>query len=66
MAKARGRPRNAEPSEILTVTVEPKLIEYLEILRKKQGFGGSHSAIAREFIWKEVNRLIEARRLEEK
>lgn len=59
-----GRPRNEEATTSLTVTaVEPKLVAYLDDLHKMQGFGNSVSAIARGFIWKEVNRLIETGRL---
>jgi hypothetical protein len=47
--------------------VEPKLLDYLQDLADKQGFGGSSkSAVARNFIWKEVNRLIEVGRLPER
>ena len=65
MAKRKnGRPKNDEETKTLEVTgVEPKLLTYLEDLQKMQGFGNSLSAIARGFIWKEVNRLIEAGRL---
>lgn len=69
MAKGRknGRPRNEEPTEKIEVTgVERKLLDYLEDLRKLQGFGNSQSAIARNLIWKEVNRLIEAGRLKQR
>ena len=65
--RKNGRPRNNEPTGTLEVTgVEPKLLEYLEDLRKAQGFGNSMSAIARGFIWKEVNRLIESGRLKQR
>lgn len=67
MPRKAGRPKNTEQSAKLELTgVEPKLIQYLEALRLKQGFGRSHSEIARLFIWAEVNRLIENGRLEEK
>lgn len=46
--------------------MESKLISYLDELVGKQGFGNSRSAVARNFIWKEVNRLIEAERLKER
>lgn len=60
----RGRPKNEEVTTALEITgTEPKLIAYLEDLKQMQGFGNSLSAIARTFIWKEVNRLIEAGRL---
>ena len=62
-----GRPENRHETASFEVSgVEPKLVEYLEELVKKQGFGTSRSAVARNFIWKEVNRLIEAGRLEER
>lgn len=48
------------------VTCEPKLIEYLHDLIDLQGFGTSKSAIGRNFIWKEVNRLIETKRLKQR
>jgi hypothetical protein len=49
--------------EPLEVGVEPKLLAYLLDLKKMQGFGNSRSSIARSFIWKEVNRLLETGRL---
>lgn len=65
--RKNGRPRNEEASKALEVTgVEPKLLDYLEDLRKLQGFGNSISAIARGFIWNEINRLIEAGRLKQR
>jgi len=65
--RKNGRPKNEEVADTLEVTgAEPKLRAYLEDLRKLQGFGNSVSAIARGFIWKEVNRLIEARRLKQR
>ena len=65
--KKNGRPRNEEPTSTLEVAgVEPRLLEYLEDLRKLQGFGNSISAIARGFIWLEVNRLIESGRLKQR
>jgi len=67
MKRKNGRPRNEEETATLEVTgAEPKLLVYLENLHKMQGFGNSISAIARGFIWKEVNRLIEAGRLKQK
>lgn len=65
--KKNGRPTNDEATTTLEVTgVEPKLIEYLKDLKAKQGFGNSLSAIARGFIWNEVNALIAANRLKER
>lgn len=63
----KGRPKNEEATSKLEVTgVEPKLLEYLEDIRKLQGFGNSLSAIARGFIWNEVNRLIAAGRIKQR
>ena len=67
IAKKNGRPKNEEANAALEVTgAEPKLLAYLEDLQKMQGFGNSLSAIARTFIWKEVNRLIESGRLKQR
>lgn len=60
-----GRPANDSTSFELT-GVEPKLLEYLQDLVGMQGYGGSKSAVARNFIWKEVNRLIEVGRLQQR
>lgn len=65
--RKNGRPKNEEESASFEVTgVEPKLLVYLEELRRMQGFGNSQSAIARNFVWKEVNRLLETGRLKPK
>jgi hypothetical protein len=66
-----GRPTKSEGGEEPALVkfemgVEPKLLDYLGDLVKKQGFGNSKSAIARSFIWLEVNRLIEVGRLSER
>jgi len=64
--RAKTRPNDDEGSAHFDVTCEPKLVAYLEDLREMQGFGNSKSAIARNFIWQEVNRLIEAKRLKQR
>jgi hypothetical protein len=68
MAKGKnGRPKNQEATSTLEVAgVEPKLLAYLKDLHKLQGFGNSSSAIARGFIWNEVNRLIAEGRLKQR
>jgi len=65
MAKG-GNGSNDQGLVKFEIGVEPKLLEYLGDLVKKQGFGNSKSAVARQFIWQEVNRLIERNRLEER
>jgi hypothetical protein len=65
--RKNGRPKNEEATTTLEVTgAEPKLLAYLDDLQKLQGFGNSKSAIARAFIWKEVNRLLETGRLKQR
>lgn len=65
--RKNGRPKNGEVAATLEVTgAEQKLLAYLDDLQKMQGFGNSMSAIARGFIWKEVNRLIESGRLKQR
>lgn len=65
-SRKKGRPHNEEEADHFDVSCEPKLVAYLEDLVKLQGFGNSKSAVARNFIWQEVNRLIEVRRLKER
>jgi hypothetical protein len=60
-----ARPRNSEASVVVEVTIPPKLVRYLDALKDKGGFGVSRPDVVREFVWKEVNRLIEVGRLEE-
>ncbi len=60
-----ARPRNKNPSVKIDVTVSPKLARYLDELRDKDGFGSSRPEIVRNFVWKEINRLLEIGRLEE-
>ena len=60
-----GRPRNPESSVPVEVSLTPKTIKYLDTLRGKEGFGYSRQEIIRNFIWIEINRLIEAGRLNE-
>jgi hypothetical protein len=61
-----GRPRNTELSTPLEVAMPQKLLDYLDSLHTKGGFGSSRADIVRNFTWKEVNRLIEVGRLNER
>lgn len=58
-----ARPRNPETSTPVEIALSPKLVEYLDTLKDMEGFGGSRAEIIRNFVWKEVNRLIETSRL---
>lgn len=58
-----ARPRNPEASVTIEIQVSPKLLAYLDRLKEAEGFGSSRPEIIRNFVWKEVNRLIEVGRL---
>lgn len=58
-----ARPRNTEASTPVEVALSPKLLAYLDALKEAEGFGSSRAEIIRNFVWKEVNRLIEAGRI---
>ena len=60
-----ARPRNPEATVLLEVGFSPKTIKYLDILRDKEGFGATRPEIVRNFVWKEINRLLETNRLKE-
>ena len=61
-----ARPRNSEASIPVEIALSPKLIEYLDALKELEGFGSSRAEIIRNFVWKEVNRLLEVGRLTSK
>lgn len=58
-----ARPRNQEASAIVEVAMTPKLVQCLDALKDLEGYGNSRAEIIRNFVWKEVNRLIEVGRL---
>ena len=58
-----GRPKNTHETIPVEFTASPKLVHYLDELQNDEGFGSSRAEIARNFVWKEVNRLIETGRL---
>jgi hypothetical protein len=60
-----ARPRNPEATVLIEVGLTPKAIKYLDTLKEKDGFGSSRADIIRTFVWKEINRLIEVKRLDE-
>jgi hypothetical protein len=60
-----ARPRNQEATVLVEIGFSPKTIKYLDMLKDKEGFGSSRPEIVRNFVWKEINRLIEAARLPE-
>ncbi len=60
----QGRPKNLHKSVTVTITATPKLAQYLDDLIKEEGFGNSRAEIAKNFVWKEINRLISAGNLD--
>ena len=61
-----GRPKNDHESVAIEFAASPKLVKYLDELKKLEGFGANRAEIARTLVWKEVNRLIEVERLKPK
>jgi hypothetical protein len=60
---AGGRPKSEVETTPIEFKATPKLVQYLDALKDDEGFGNSRAEIARNFVWKEVNRLIEVGRL---
>ena len=60
-----ARPKNTEATVYFEVGFSPKAVRYLDLLKGKDGFGSSRADITRSFVWKEINRLIEVKRLDE-
>ena len=56
--KPKGRPTKA-----VEVAATPKLLAYLDRLVEMEGYGNSRAEVARGFVWKEVNRLLEVKLL---
>jgi len=54
------KPPKSDPIEFATT---PKLVAYLDDLVAAEGFGNTRAEIARNFVWKEINRLLEQNRL---
>lgn len=61
-----ARPKNIQASVTIELIVTPKLVAYLDELKEAEGYGVTRSEIIRNFVWKEVNRLIETGRLKSK
>lgn len=60
-----GRPKNKQESSKVEMTLSPKLLKYLDLLKEKEGFGNSRPDIIRGFVWDRVNELIKDGRLKE-
>ena len=60
-----ARPKNTEATVYFEIGFSPKGVQYIDQLKDKDGFGSSRAEIIRSFVWKEINRLIEAGRLDE-
>jgi hypothetical protein len=60
-----GRPKRVPGTKAVPVNATPLLIAYLNVLAKKHRYGTTRAEVARNFVWKEVNRLIETNALQE-
>ena len=58
-----ARRRKSQEAFTVEFAATPKLVAYLDDLIKEEGFGNSRAEIVRNFVWKEVNRLLEVARL---
>jgi hypothetical protein len=61
-----GRPKNPTAKITIEVQASPKLIGYLDVLRKMEGFGESRQEIVKNFVWAGINRLLLEKRLKQK
>jgi len=58
--------RKTQDSDSVEFAAPPKLVAYLNDLVEQEGFGTTRAEIARNFVWKEINRLIESNRLKQR
>jgi hypothetical protein len=61
-----ARPKNEEDKITTELQLSVKLVEYLDELKEKQGFGETRQEIIKNFVWDRINRLILEKRLKEK
>ena len=55
--------KGAKRTRPIELAATPRLIGYLDDIVELEGFGNSRAEVARNFVWKEVNRLIEKKRI---
>lgn len=58
--------KGGKKTKPIEIAATPRLRGYLQDLVDLEGFGNSVAEVARNFIWLEVNRLIEAERLKQR
>ena len=61
-----ARPKTPEAAVNLEFGISEQLAAYLDELKELEGFGNSRPEIIRNFVWKEIHRLIEVGRLKQK
>lgn len=61
-----GRPRATKGTKAVPVNATPKMLEYLDEIVAMEGYGSSRAEVARNFVWREINRLLEVGRLQSK
>jgi hypothetical protein len=49
-----GRPRKQHPSTPVEIQASPKLLAYLDILIRKEAYGGSRPEVAKQLCWRMI------------
>lgn len=57
--------KGGKKTEPLEFAATPKLMKFLQELVRMEGYGNSKAEVARNFVWKEVNRLREIGKLQD-
>jgi hypothetical protein len=61
-----ARPKNPTAKITVELQASPKIIAYLDSLRKMGGFGESRQDIVKNFVWAGINNLLLEKRLKQK
>jgi hypothetical protein len=61
-----GRPRDPQPKRTIEVQASPKLLSYLEQIRRMEGFGETRQEVVKRFVWDGINKLLAEKRLRQK
>lgn len=61
-----ARPKNPQEKITIELQASPKLVGYLDQLKKMEGFGESRQEIVKTFVWAEINKLLLEKRLKQK
>jgi hypothetical protein len=61
-----GRPKNNEKKVTIEIQASPKMIAYLDQIRKMEEFGETRQEIVKRFVWDGIRNLLPERRLKPK